>query len=132
MVVPNDSVPGEIGEQGTYALGMSVGGLIFGAIHVAGWNLKFPTPIEQELWRIASLIVTSLLPVTLLPYIALGFGFSLDWLQKDVVIQLWGFVFGVVYLVARLFLLVETFRTLGFLPPDAFVGTWVANIPSVG
>jgi hypothetical protein len=36
------------------------------------------------------------------------------------------------YITARLVLLVETFRTLFFLPPLAFVSTWTANIPHFG
>lgn len=128
MVVPNDSVPGREHNHGIYTLGMSVGAIIFGAIHVAGWNLEFPTPIEQELWRIASVIMTCLLPVTLLPYTLITIG--MWWLSGNP-LQLWGFAFGAIYIIARLFVLVEAFRTLGFLPPDAFVATWVSNIPSV-
>jgi hypothetical protein len=36
------------------------------------------------------------------------------------------------YILARLFLLVEVFRTLGFLPPDAFVDTWSGSLPHFG
>ena len=35
------------------------------------------------------------------------------------------------YLLARLYLLVEVFRTLCFLPPDAYISTWAANIPHI-
>jgi hypothetical protein len=41
-------------------------------------------------------------------------------------------VFLVPYILARLFLLVEIFRTLGFLPPDAFVDTWSGSLPHFG
>jgi hypothetical protein len=44
---------------------------------------------------------------------------------RIVVIQILVFV----YITARLVLLVETFRTLFFLPPLAFVSTWTADIP---
>jgi hypothetical protein len=128
-VVPNDSIPGKQKDWGIYALGMSVGGIIFGGIHVGGWNLSFPTPVEQELWRIASVIMTCLLPITFLPYILLIFD-KHPW-AGDGATQVWTFIFGVIYIIARLFLLVETFRTLGFLPPDAFVATWVSSLPSV-
>ena len=240
-VVPNDAVPGDLKDLGTYALSMSVGGMIFGSIHVAGWNLEFPTPTEQELWRIASVVITCLLPFAFLPFILMiilaeamnrgqwvstrflnRLGFSrLSFFGSDdiapggaivgggiivgggviaedgaivrgrtivsisdnargdagtkgsskianggvisrgdtvakggsvtkengrvrfdkggtmriataVPAQIWGLVFGVIYIITRLFLLVETFRTLAFLPPDAFVATWVSSIPSVG
>jgi len=35
------------------------------------------------------------------------------------------------YFIARLFLLVEVFRMLCFLPPDAYISTWAANIPHI-
>ena len=38
----------------------------------------------------------------------------------------------VAYVVARLFLMFEVFRTLFFLPPGAFVATWSSSIPHVG
>jgi hypothetical protein len=79
--------------------------------------------------------MTGLLPIAVLPFILLAFdGDFFEWLPRDkavAIIQGWGFVFGLFYMVARLILLVETFRTLVFLPPDAFVSTWVSNIPNV-
>jgi hypothetical protein len=36
-----------------------------------------------------------------------------------------------VYILARLFLIVELFRCLFFLPPSAFVSTWVSSVPHV-
>ncbi|PMD34475.1 hypothetical protein L207DRAFT_517611 [Hyaloscypha variabilis F] len=120
-----------------YSLGMALGGIIFGAVHVAGWNLSFPSSVDQELWRISSILMTVLLPVSCLPLIMLGFNDnSLDFLDAlpwspVATVQVWGCIFGAFYIVTRLILLVETFRTLAFLPPDAFVSTWVSNVPNV-
>jgi len=36
------------------------------------------------------------------------------------------------YILARLFILVEIFRSLCFLPPDTWVATWATNIPHIG
>jgi hypothetical protein len=36
---------------------------------------------------------------------------------------------SIVYVLARLFLIVEMFRILCFLPPDAYLSTWATNIP---
>ena len=33
-------------------------GIVFGGIHCAGWNFKFPTLVEQHLWRSTSLTIT--------------------------------------------------------------------------
>ena len=35
-------------------LGAVVGAVVFGALHCAAWNLRFPTSFEHLLWRIAS------------------------------------------------------------------------------
>jgi len=53
------------------------------------------------------------------------------WLRRGMVF-LCVVVFLVPYILARLFLLVEIFRTLGFLPPDAFVDTWSGSLPHFG
>ncbi|KAI2996637.1 hypothetical protein CAN33_0032150 [Aspergillus niger] len=39
---------------------------------------------------------------------------------------------AIAYIVARLFIVVEMFRTLAFLPPDAYVATWSSEIPNIG
>lgn len=126
--IPNDSIIGAWKDHAVFALGMSVGSIIFGAVHVAGWNLKYPTPIEREMWRITSILSTCLVPVALLPYLLTAFS-----IYKPLVLysNAWGLTFGVIYALARLFLLVEAFRSLAFLPPSVWVGTWVANIPSI-
>jgi hypothetical protein len=36
------------------------------------------------------------------------------------------------YILARLFLMVEIFRSLFFLPPDAFIDTWSGSFPHWG
>jgi hypothetical protein len=40
-------------------------------------------------------------------------------------------LFLILYVVARLYLLVEIFRTLFFLLPSAYVSTWATNVPHV-
>jgi hypothetical protein len=45
--------------------------------------------------------------------------------------QAWNLVVGVFYVAARLFMLVEIFRTLLYLPPDAYISTWASNVPHV-
>lgn len=147
--IPNDAIPGGPSDRAilaAYALGGGVGGMIFGAIHIAAWNFDFPTPIEREIWRIASILAVCIPPFAVLPHLALVWADKVSYFQGGIqsytridrrtVLALgflaWGFAFLMAYIVARLFLMVETFRSLGFLPPTAFVATWVSNIPSVG
>ncbi len=131
--VPNDFV--HRGDRGLafYSNSIVVGAWVFGAIHVAGWNLVFPTPVEQLLWRIASILVMALLPA----YYILGLAISLVVMKLTqghiaIVARTTARTHGLCYVVARLFLLVEIFRSLGFLPPGVFVSTWVSNVPSFG
>jgi hypothetical protein len=46
------------------------------------------------------------------------------------ILLLWLFV--IPYIAARLFILVEIFRTFFFLSLEAFINTWAGNFPSWG
>jgi hypothetical protein len=137
---PKTRVPNDFANRDKitpHSLGMALGGLTFGAVHVAGWNLNFPSSVDRELWRISSVLMTALLPMSCLPLIMLGldehslnFLSALPW-PMVATIQGRGCIFGAFYRVMRLILLVETFRTLVFLPPNAFISTWVSNVPNV-
>jgi hypothetical protein len=110
-------------------LGVAIGGVIFGALHIAAWNLSFPTWIEQTLWRAASIMSTVLLPVMYVPLLVNEF-FHRGRVSPRF-IKIWDLVFGSLYVVARAFLLVEIFRTLFYLPEDAYLTTWAASLPHV-
>jgi hypothetical protein len=101
--------------------------MIFGSIHVAGWSLTFPTEVEKIFWRAASIILTALLPVMFIPVgMKLYLGVSeTPW----PLIRRWDTCVGLLYVAARLFVLVEIFRSLGLLPPSAYISTWATNVP---
>ncbi len=122
----NDFVEERAG--GVHIWGIGIGGIVFGAIHVAGWHFVFPTLVEQTLWRISSILVTCVLPAGIV-ILAMLSNVVVSGTRVERVLVATPIV---IYIVARLYLLVEIFRTLVFLPPDAFINTWVANIPSVG
>jgi hypothetical protein len=42
------------------------------------------------------------------------------------------FLCVLVYILVRLFILVEVVRSLFFLPPEAFIATWSSNVPHIG
>jgi len=121
--------------------GSLAGGSIFGGLHCLAWNFDFPTPAEQLLWRICSVMITCLPPLAILP---LGLWMRLNPvlsnlrrgsplpLAKAVVASILISLFLVPYVLARLFLLVEVFRSLFFLPPEAFVETWSGSFPHWG
>jgi hypothetical protein len=143
--IPNDFVTAEfdingIPKQDVQAhslqacmFGIMIGGIIFGSIHVAGWNLIFPTPIEQKLWRISSVLLTVLLPIAFFPWFLAAYSTNVYNMLNDLAkfFQIYDLIFGGLYIAARLFMFVEIFRTLLYLPPDTYISTWASNVPHV-
>jgi hypothetical protein len=127
--IPDDALDAGLEELIVLHVGISIGGVIFGATHVAAWNFSFPTLIEQTLWRAASIMATALLPTMYFPMLLEQFFLHGYFPLK--LIKYWNIFFGSLYVVARAFLLVEIFRTLFYLPEDAYVTTWAANLPNV-
>jgi len=109
--------------------GIVFGGVVFGALHCAAWNSPFPTAIERLLWRVASLVSAGMLPLYYLILLC-DIHTSRPRFVKQIlwVLELLAII---VYILARLFLLVEMLRSLGFLPPEAFTATWASEIPHV-
>lgn len=124
------------------------GSAIFGGIHVAGWNLQFPSVADMWLWRSCA-IATTAIPAT----IALGFGLlgglaglvstvfekvtkkdTPEWLEF-IFVAIVVLAFGILilgYVLARLVLIVEMFRTLFYLPPGAYnTPSWSIDIPHI-
>lgn len=113
---------------------------IFGAIHCVAWSFAFPSHAEQMLWRIASLIITCvpalpfvvvavIAPITLLHLPELP-----SWLKSagKSLILLFFVVSSILYIIARVLLLVLPFMCLRSLPPDAYRTVhWVTFIPHI-
>ena len=121
----------EDAKSGSEIVGLLFGSVIFGAIHLTAWNFHYPTKTEQLLWQIASLWCTCFFIVDLVIILALdkvdnAFPFDID---KIVILLIE--LSLMLYVVARLYLLVEIFRTLFFLPPSAYISTWATNVPHV-
>jgi hypothetical protein len=113
--------------------GTILGGMMFGVVLLIAWNFNFPTRVEKILWRIAA-TATSIAPLV--------WGARGVWLvafdrirsQKQrrdyvrrtvvtvdrVVFPILSMSIGSLYLLSRLYLLVETIRSLFFLLPDTF------------
>lgn len=117
-------------------IGAGAGVSVFGGIHLVAWNFIFPTVVERNLWRISSLLT---LLVPLVDIVVWGLGhYLIHWFQRRPIQlgkDLWytGFLIlsMLAFVLARLFLMVEAFRSLYYLPPDAYSATWAANVPHV-
>jgi hypothetical protein len=130
--VPNDYSRDEYGG----VTGLALGGLLFGGIHLAAWKFDFPSRIEQVLWWSASLWCTcSIFAVPIFILTAMSLYRAIDglhgWMDFEKVLNFSLVVLILTYGLARLYLIVEVFRTLCFLPPDAYISTFATNVPHV-
>jgi hypothetical protein len=97
-------------------------GIIFGSIHCTAWRFQFPSYIEQLLWRISAISVTG-------GPLLMGLFFGLTGRNEKLGIIAFILVL-ILYIVARLALLVLSFMTLRSLPPGAFrAADWARFIP---
>ena len=111
---------------------------LYGGIHLALWKYDFPTPVESLLWRISAATLTSA-PVLLL-FVWAGWVLA-DELQK-IFPRFWGLVVdgfefsialvfliaivlaGLLYMSARIFIVVESFMSLRHVP----IGVYAAGL----
>ncbi|KAE9367249.1 hypothetical protein N431DRAFT_516178 [Stipitochalara longipes BDJ] len=115
--------------------GIFIGCFVFGGIHMAAWNFHFHTRTDLIIWRVASTFCTTFALIYLLvvsvQLIIFAICFELELETQEILLSIIGLALALLYLVGRLILLVEIFRTLLFLPPHAFVATSASNIPHV-
>ncbi|KDR70339.1 hypothetical protein GALMADRAFT_76109 [Galerina marginata CBS 339.88] len=97
-------------------------GILFGAIHCTGWGFSFHSLIEANIWRVSSAIITSV-PVMVLVVVQ-------DLLETFTGIVILASI--LLYIVARLALLVVAFTTLRDLPPGALATVkWTSFLPHI-
>jgi hypothetical protein len=109
--------------------GLFFGCSIFGGIHLTAWTFHFPSRVELILWRVASIWCAAFALATTIFLVIVGTVGSFFIFSEDKLLDAVGRVFLALYVICRLILLVEIFRTLFFLPPDSFIATSASNIP---
>ena len=103
---------------------------VFGAVHVASWNVRLPSDVELWMWRGSSLYCL-VIGTTLAVHMLLSsykkmpewmYGFDANW-----------FLFtGPLYFIARAYMIVEVFLSLRALPPSALESVqWSSLVPHV-
>lgn len=136
LTVPNDmtyidstiSLPGRSGWLMNFMdAGFILGGVVLGACHCIAWNFDFPTPIEQTLWRATSGFTTAAMPVY---YLLWYISWRIHSLRR-LTVALTSATFAL-YALCRLYIMVEAFHSLFYLPPAAFMATWSSAIPHAG
>ncbi|KAF8641277.1 hypothetical protein AX16_010056 [Volvariella volvacea WC 439] len=101
-------------------------GVVFGAIHLVGWNFQFPTTTELWLWRASSLALT------IIPFL-LAVGIALELKYNDELFSNTVALLGApLYFAARMILLFLAFFTLCDLPDSAYQNVrWTEFIPHI-
>ncbi|KAH8726746.1 hypothetical protein GQ44DRAFT_679203 [Phaeosphaeriaceae sp. PMI808] len=142
--------------------GLLVAGSLYGAVHLFAWNGPFPTKVQRMLWRVSCIVISSPLVLIVLFYVvvwvlyfwwgimgALGEAIGvirwmvrfIRWLKKSEFVEgLAGLLFllvvgllGLVYVSARLYLVVECFMNVAHLPEGVFQEpSWSQYIPHFG
>ncbi|KAF8641311.1 hypothetical protein AX16_010090 [Volvariella volvacea WC 439] len=112
----------------------SVIGIVFGGIHLIGWNFQFPTTTELWLWRSSSVVLT-IIPLNLAISVALDFAYeatkySVLKKMSDAYLLPTGFIGAPMYFAARAILLFLAFFTLRRLPDPAYENIrWTEFLP---
>ncbi|KAM7183145.1 hypothetical protein V8F33_013775 [Rhypophila sp. PSN 637] len=102
--------------------------VLFAGIHLFVWDSHFPTPTERLLWRIAA-ITMAVAPISSAVLVSL----ESVLFQRTLYMSVGSVaVLTPIYLASRMFIMVESFRSLYFMPPEAFIATWTSNAPHVG
>ena len=114
-------------------LGIGGGGVLFGAVHFVAWNFTFPSSTERLLWRISCciLVVFPLLGTAfycIMQHRAKSHGDVDSKLNRS--LRPLCYVIGLLYLLARIYLLVEVFRALAYPEASTFKQVnWPSAIP---
>ena len=116
-------------------IGIGFGGALFGAVHSIAWNFDFPTPVERILWRISCCVtICSSLLGTAMYFITLHNARkdSESDHKTNALLRPSVTTCTLLYLLARLFLMTEVFRSLAYAPPSTFQEiNWPSVIPHV-
>ena len=116
-------------------IGIGFGGVLFSIAHFIAWNFEFPTPVERILWRVSCCMIISI------PVLGTGLYFmTLHNARKAIesdtktsaLLRPFTATCTLLYLLARLYLMTEVFRSLAYAPPSTFQEiNWPSAIPHV-
>ena len=141
LYVPENSVHKclpDIDQVIIFGIAATVSASLFGALHLLAWNFNFPSVAEMWVWRICSLVITTLplilitVNIALLPFGMVARTTDIRGVRVSLQAALLGLA-AAAFTGCRIAILVETFRTLAYLDRSAFRATWSTwsgDIPS--
>ncbi|KAG2111833.1 hypothetical protein DEU56DRAFT_935330 [Suillus clintonianus] len=104
-------------------------GMVFGGIHCLGWNYLFHRHAEHMLWRAASISIACAPVLILLHCVYLMWTFSFAYLGGVIAVLLM-FISTLIYIVARIMLIVLMIMSLRSLPLGVYdTVAWTTFIP---
>ena len=90
---------------------------IFGGCHLIGWDFLYPSLVERLLWRISSI------SCLVIPFLLILSIYIPEWLERtcfqDFPAMLF-FILGILYVLVRIYLLVEVFVSLRSVPAGVY------------
>ena len=106
---------------------------IFGAIHVASWNIQLLSIVEQWLWRGSALYCCTAGLIYVLPVLFCHYLPLFREGRTEAAINRWALgVIASVYIVARLYMIVQVFLSLRALPRSAYEEVqWSSFVPHI-
>ena len=125
LIAPDGYTGGWISFLGIFALSP----ILFGAIHVASWNIELPSNTELWMWRVSSIYCLAVgIAVTMMtPLVADDLK---SWVEQALSYLL--SVLLAVYVIVRIYMIVEVFLSLRALPRSAFESVqWSSLLPHV-
>ncbi|KAF8654825.1 hypothetical protein AX16_003345 [Volvariella volvacea WC 439] len=124
-------------EWSSMALSSSLIGVVFGGVHLAGWNLQLPTDAELVLWRASSLVVTikstALSASLIAPRLLEKYPKVKSYIPSISIPPGLGFLLGpTLYAIARIILLFLPLYALRDVPESSFrTVNWSEYIPHI-
>ena len=116
-------------------IGIGFGGTLFGSIHFVAWNFEFPTPVERILWRVSCCVLISIPLLSTAMYFMTLHNARRDSetdTKTNALLRPFTTMCVVLYLLARLYLMTEVFRSLAYAPPSTFYEIdWPSALPHV-
>ena len=102
---------------------------LFAAIHVASWYITLPSDVELWMWRASSIycLIAGVIAAMIISYADRDINASVETFMRLVVV----FILAI-YLVIRMYMIVEVFSSMRALPRSAFESVqWSSFIPHI-